>query len=802
MAFNLSLVGVFLISFSLLAFEIALTRLLSVLYSYHFVFTVVSLAMMGHGLGAIYVLLRKKYTTSRTSSMRALAFHAGLCAFTIALSTVLVIQAGHYSVTLPFLALFLLPFFSGGVFFAVVFRTYSEFSSWVYGADLIGAGAGCIGIVFLLQILYGVQTVYVVALTAFIGAVALAVSANKDASADRKADQTGLGFFLKENAFHIFSGFFLVLFLTGSFTFGELKLIPTGLNPEKEIFEALRQGKIEQSRWSAFGQTDLISYPHISDRKDLYIDGTAGTPMYRFNGDYVSPNPGVADLKQGFPGFFPFRFLTQEEKDNALIIGPGGGRDILLASMGGIRKIEAVEVNPDFVQIVRDYSRFNGGIYTSQKNIHITIDEGRSYLRRQKQSYDLILLSLPATNTSRSREGFALTENFLLTLNAITDYLDHLTPEGRLVVVTHGEVEALRLLSVSLAALELNGTPTTDAMKHIYLVGDEQYPVFVLQKSPISPQLVPYMYQALQQLGYSPASSYFPYIRQYGAVNPALSALANNRKTIKDIIAMGMQMGYDFRPVSDNSPFFFKYEPGLPGAVESTLIISAVSLFVILTALYVSTFAKGQRNRSGNFLNPKSSNTHVLFYSILFVILGAGFMIVEISMTQMCFLFIGRPILSIAVMLFAILIGAGIGGFVSKRLKTGNFFKTLSILMLVVSIFLFCFTHVLPIVFDALLGSSLTIRVLTTVFFLTVLGVAMGFPFPVALHALCRHELNSFIPWMIGINGLSSVVGSALSIAIAIEIGIIQSLWTATGLYLLGFCIFYLAGRHQRSLSS
>ncbi|GAI05745.1 unnamed protein product, partial [marine sediment metagenome] len=49
----LLLVGIFLTSFSLLAFEITLIRLLSVLLLYHFVFAVVSLALLGLGVGGI-----------------------------------------------------------------------------------------------------------------------------------------------------------------------------------------------------------------------------------------------------------------------------------------------------------------------------------------------------------------------------------------------------------------------------------------------------------------------------------------------------------------------------------------------------------------------------------------------------------------------------------------------------------------------------------------------------------------------------------------------------------------------------
>ena len=143
-------------------------------------------------------------------------------------------------------------------------------------------------------------------------------------------------------------------------------------------------------------------------------------------------------------------FLQAEERDHALIIGPGGGRDILLAIMGGIDKITAVEINKDLVDLVRKYSWYNGDIYSSLNNVDIIIDEGRNFLKRQKEQYDIIMLSLPATNTSRSPEGYAITENFLLTTDSISDYLDHLSDEGCLVAVAHGDISILRLFSIAL----------------------------------------------------------------------------------------------------------------------------------------------------------------------------------------------------------------------------------------------------------------------------------------------------------------------------------------------------------------
>src|SRR4030066_1097200 len=79
------------------------------------------------------------------------------------------------------------------------------------------------------------------------------------------------------------------------------------------------------------------------------------------------------------------------------------------------------------------------------------------FLKRQSEKYDIIMLSLPVTKTSRSLEGYSLTENFLFTTDSINDYMEHLTEEGRLIVVAHDPVEIMKLLSVSLTSLDQRG---------------------------------------------------------------------------------------------------------------------------------------------------------------------------------------------------------------------------------------------------------------------------------------------------------------------------------------------------------
>ena len=568
--------------------------------------------------------------------------------------------------------------------------------------------------------------------------------------------------------------------------------IPIGINSEKEIHNALygsQRGKITETRWSAFGQSDVVKYED-TDYMDIFIDGTAGTPMYQFNGNFDDPNSAVADLKATFPGFFPFIFLKDTEKDTMLIIGPGGGRDVLLGAMGGVRKITAVEVNKDLVDMVRTFSEYNGGIYTSYDNISVIVDEGRSFLKRQKEQYDIIMLCLPVTNTSRSVEGYAMTENFLLTVDSIGDYLDHLTDEGRLMIIAHGDLSMMKLLSISLSALNARGVISSEAMKQIYMVGSGQYPLFVLKKTPFTIDETFARYKAVSAFGYDYSSSFFPYIEKSRILNTALQALGSGETAFEDVEKKVEKLGYDISFVTDDRPFFYKFERGMPDPVLTVLYGSLiVTVLVVSIPLLLYWRKKGYLEQAC----PKDIVNHqrnVITYIVLFSMLGMGFMLVEISLAQRFVLFLGKPVLSLAVLLFSLLTGAGIGSLYSGRLPSNKVVKGIATAALGIVGLILCYNFIISFIFSQLLGTNLIFRLLATIIILIVLGVVMGFPFPLSIRLLKERKMEQHIPWMWGINGVSSVLGSALTIVVAIYYGFTFAFLLGAGCYVVVFLLF------------
>ena len=169
------MVGVFLVSSSLLAFEIAFARLMSVMLSYHYVFAIVSVSLFGLGVGGIFVHFSQLKVSDERPPFDSLALLAGLCSLTMILSVIVAIQIGHMDTLgtsiLLYCGIFFVPFFFGGVFLAKVFRTFPSFSSMVYGSDLAGAAAGCLGIVLALNIFGAVSAIFFFAVVTSVSGV-------------------------------------------------------------------------------------------------------------------------------------------------------------------------------------------------------------------------------------------------------------------------------------------------------------------------------------------------------------------------------------------------------------------------------------------------------------------------------------------------------------------------------------------------------------------------------------------------------------------------------------------------------
>ncbi len=770
--FGLVVVATFVVSFSVLSFEVVLTRIFSVMLSYHFVFAVVSLALLGLGLGGMLLAKWKQWFSSASIHSNATLLALSITGSVLLIVTLPIFEYRAFTDFRLWVYFFLafVPFFFAGLTFADLFQTYAARSSVLYCSDLLGATLGALAVVGLLNRFGGVQAALVTGAIATLGATMLAGAVGK---VHRRHYIASL----------IVAAPLLVAFL------GKLDVeVPITMDANKDLYRFLTSPgdsvEIVESRWSAFGRTDLVRSPLRPEQMNIFIDGAAGSAMYDLALLQQDEEQRIHLLRY-FGEFFPFYFLNEREKDNALVIGSGGGRDVVVALLGEVNSITAVEVNPDVVQLVKDYADFNGGIYADHPNVRVVVQEGRNYLRTTEEQFDLIMLALPVTKSSRSVKGYALTENYLFTVEAMEDYLDHLTPEGRLILVTHNNVELYRLVVLTLTAFKNRGVVEDEAMQHIYSVDPGMMPTLVVKNQPFDSLEVENRHALMHVLSFDQGSYFVPFARRV-AIDPLKQLDLTDEGRMFDQVLVEISRGnlsletlvegtpFDLRPVTDDSPFFYKFKPGLP----SPLGLFAV-IIIVVTGLLTGLLAFHRRYTTSS--HPLLKNIALIpqlkIFLLIFFLLGVGFMLLEIAFFQKLMLYLAQPVLALTVLLFALLLGAGLGSLCSAIVRK-HLGRVITIAALFVVALTLVYEFTLPMLFDTQLDPRLTATL-----FLLPLGFFLGFPFPLCIRMMKAQGLERFVNWMWGLNGIASVVGSALAMIVGVWSGFSASLYLGALLY-------------------
>ena len=487
------------------------------------------------------------------------------------------------------------PFVAAGALLALAFRARHRHSQVLYFWDLVGAALGILWIVPALEWLGGVGVLASAGVFAF-AAAALWVG--------------GWGVWVAPVLLTV------LLAVQRDAQHEIIDLSALAEADDKPMFRALgavlHRGEVKDTRWSAYARTDLVDRTGDTSL-NLYVDGGAGSYMFRFPGDYRR----LFFLRRE-AAFFPYYFSSRER---ALIIGPGGGADVLYALMTGWRRIEAVEINPEIAALVRSYGEYNGHLYDLE-GVELHIGDGRNYLERSHALYDLIALPLVYAEAA-DLVGYALSENYLFTREAFAAYLDHLTEGGRLALVVH--------------LIVVNGARGDPARQEAHR------PLLLVQRQPYTAGQLAQLHAAMEELG---LDAYFSPGRRERL---ALAALRG--ATLADFVAAA---ALDISPTTDDRPFFYDATRGLDSKL--TWLLGGALLACVLVLL-VPLAAPSMRERSASGPPP-------LLWALFAAGLGAGFMMVEIHLLQRFGLFLGYPTLTLAVALFGLLLGTGAGSLV------------------------------------------------------------------------------------------------------------------------------------------
>lgn len=768
------LLNLFIVSASVLSFEILATRISSVIFVNDFAFMILSLAILGLAGGGIfsyYHLTEQDEEKTETLIWRILLLFSGSLVVFIFSVTSLTFITNH----LVYFFLLIIPFFLAGIFYAKIFEQYAAESFKVYAADLAGAALGSILSILLITYLGPVNGIFSLTILVFSAALLLKL-------------QQFPKIFLSV-IYLVLAGFMGFILVSGHSTF--LNKIPIGNFPEKDFHHAYPNQNVQKiitdSRWSIYGRTDLVEYSHQNVVRHLFIDGAAGSQMLRFDGNLNNQDPVLSKLLLESSGFVPMLFLEPQERNNMLVIGPGGGKEVLGGLVTGVEQITGVEINPDFVDIVKDEEAFNGGIYTRFPNVNIQVKEGRQYVKREDKKYDLVVMALPSTQQLQSIDNYALSENFLLTVEAIDDYLNLLTPEGRMIFTVHNPWELKRLIATVIESFEGHGKKAEEVLNHLLVLETEHAPTIVIQKNPFTVPQVERRIQVMNSLvKTAPQVTYFPGYWQdlpNTTVNQFISTIRRSGSNGMDRITENQP--FDVSPVYDDSPYFYKIERGIP-ELFNHLFYSVLAFGLLIVIVPMVKVRKQVKKPALKLINK---------LLLVFISLGIGFMVVEITLFQKLVLFLGSPTVSLSILLSSLLIGMGVGSYSGNKFYPQKAEKRLFMMSGVIVIFGFIVILVYPALLEMLLVYDLIYRALITFILMLPFGFVLGIPFPTCLHLLKENNLDSYIPWMYGVNGAMSVLGSVLAVMLAMAFGYTPAFIIGLSFYALIVMTLYSSAR-------
>ncbi len=792
--------GIFFISMATLLLELSLTRVMSVSLWYHFGFLVISTALLGFGTSgivlAVWKNLRDKYNLDKTLATLSILF--GLITV-VSFWLLQQIPFDPFSLAvdkrqLYFLPLYYIivsaPFFISGLVISLLFTRIPLNMSRLYAFDLVGAALGCVLIVVVMPSLGGSGSVVAAAGLGIIPAL----------------------FFSTKKAMKLTALVFIVAFTCLSFMAD--KYLPITINTSKRSPKSpVAKMKPIYTAWNTFSYIELFDVKADPSKKIepsrrffLFDAGTAATGMVDLSG-------GVQRYLQEHPQdslYWTYPALMHTKNPAVLIIGSGGGNQVLDALHVKAKKIVCIEINPIINNVVKNkMNDYWGGLF-HQPGVELITEEGRSYINKTKEKFDAILSAHTISNAAIASGALSLAENYVLTKEAFGKYYDHLNENGTL-YLSRPEFQLPRVFTTMQEVLAERGIK--DSRNYFYAfrqppgfgIGGRSeksfYSVFLFKKSGFTREeinqidffvrnkqvLINAVPKSLEVL-YSPYSAH-PH------------NIFDTIVTAKDIKALYQNVPFEIAPATDDQPFFnqrlrwssigLKHFTGVfsetdarsaledqPIAEITLLTILAQSVLIATLLIILPLFRYA---RQGLKFNDRWK------YLIYFACLGLGFIMIEMAFIQRFTLYLGQPVYTLAVIIAGLLLFTGLGSYLTNKLNisTANLKSRYLPLLLVILVGTSLLT---PLVFESTIQWQLWSRFIVSLLILGPLGILLGMPFPTGIKAVST-ESSAFIPWAWGVNGFFTVIGSVGAIILGMALGFKIVILLAALCYLVALLI-------------
>ena len=783
-------ISVFLISAVLISYQILLVKMFSMQYWYHFAYLIISIALLGFGASGTFIFLFKRWLKDHfplvlfvCPLLLALSIWMNIYMNrAIAFNPLMIIWHKYEITRLIILSLFILfPFFLGALCIGLSFVAAPDNIHRIYFANLTGSGMGVLIILLTLLHIRPYGSMFFISMVTI--CAALSVSTNS----------------IRRGIAGIAGVAMIMLYL---FLF---RPAPLTMSSFKDLAQAenLMNTKKEMEVFGPLGLVTVISSPayhYLPDlslncpyplplQKGLFLDGNTVGAINEFSGN-------LDDIH-----FMDYRTnsLAYKLLDHpvVLIVGGGSGTEILNAGYHAASSVFVVEMSADIVRLMRGpYGTFNGGIY-STGNTHVLIEEGRGYIERTKQQFDLINISLLESMGTASAGVYSLNENYLFTKESIETCLKRLTPGGILSISTwikNPPRDNIKLLAMAIEAIE--GQKKDVPAQSVIMIRSWQTATLLVKKGGFSHKdtaaVREFCKGRLFDISYCPGvkeieTNIFNKFDEDIFYSAAIKLLSPEREKFYET--------YPFyvKPATDDRPFFshfFKIDIVKEYLRSSDRILIPfldwgyilVWIAVCILFLLGMTFILAPMP----FVHPSPKGlVSVLIY---FGSLGMAYMFLEISLLQQFIRYLYDPVFSASVVIGSFLVYSGIGSLIAGKISP---FKSKLIFwpVLIIGIAGLIFVIGDRWLQSVLSGFPLWLRMISCSLIIAPLAIPMGIPFPSGLSELTPGR-GGLIPWAWSINGFFSVIGSSTTVLIAIACGFKSIILIAVTLYLLSAFMF------------
>jgi hypothetical protein len=779
------------ISAAALGLELVLMRILSIAHWHHFAYLVISTALLGFGSSGTLITIAQKFF-QRHLYVSLWCFAVGMAVATpltfwaaqsIRFEQLQLVWDGRQIVyLLGYYLLFSVPFFFAGGCICLAFSGWIQHAHRLYFFNMTGSGLGALGAVVLMYGRSGEQLLLVISGVAFIAAIIVAL----------KVSARVLGATLL-CACAVFV-FFMPPGLIG---------LKVRLSENKSLvyYSALPNSKILATRHSPLARLDIVEAPAIRYLPGLSINYRGEIPVQTL---LISDADGISAINR-FERLDDLRCYDNVTSAvayylvpnaDACIIGSGGGSDVAQAVLLGARRVRAVEMNRQIIELLKGpFGELASGIY-DRPQARTVIAEGRNFLQTTKDRFDIIQISLLDSFTASAAGLYALNESHLYTIEAISKALDKLSANGLLCITRSLKTpprDSLKVLATVAEALRARGV--TRPGDHIIVIRSWATATIIASPATLSASAVSVTRQFCEKRRFDivhvPGIGAHEANRFHVLTEPVYYAagriLGEEAKTFYE------EYAYNIRPATDDRPYFFDFFKlkALPQMIRQMphnwlpysewgylilLVTLAQAAFVsILFVLVPLAFARPLKSAPGG-------KPAVLAY---FLLLGFAYMFLEMGFIQKMTLLIGDPVFGVAVTLAGFLVFSGCGSVVSTRLvrsSAGRIWVAVIAIIVVGVIEI----NLLKFAFDRLVGFSRVGRIGLGLAICAPLAFFMGMPFPAGLAELGKSN-QALVPWAWGINGFASVTAAVLGTCLAISLGF-------TSLALIALCAYLLAG--------